>query len=62
MVIPNNTCVLSLVYSPPGTKLYATTHTDPSVRTMYTTLAKVSVRATGRQNSLSIIAGQTDMV
>lgn len=54
-------CVLSLVYSPPGTKLYATTQTELSTRMMYIKFAKVKVHAAEQQYSLSIIAGHIDM-
>ena len=54
--------VCSRVYTPPGTKLNATVHTENSVSTSQINTATSSVRTGGHIVKQSSISGQTDVV
>ena len=54
--------VCSRVYTPPGTKLYATVHTEKRISTSQTNEATSSVRTDGQVVTRSSIIGQIDVV
>ena len=54
--------VCSRVYTPPGTKLKATVHTEKRISTSHTNEASSTVRIGGQVDKRSSIIGQTDVV
>jgi len=54
--------VCSRVYTPPGTKLYATVQTENSVSASQTNAASTTVRSGGQTVTRSSIIGHTDIV
>ena len=54
--------VCSRVYSPPGTKLYATVHTPNETSSTYTIPAIPNVKPGEEIDARSIILGHTDIV